>query len=155
MKFKLNGVEKTFDGDSNLSLLKYLREHEYLISQKDGCSPQAACGACTVELNGKAVLSCSILACGVTGDEITTIEGLANGEELHPVQKSFIDMGAVQCGFCTPGMILTAYGLLQENPQPSYSEILQGMDDNLCRCGAHKRIVQAIQDASKEMKGVS
>jgi len=91
----------------------------------------------------------------VEDKEVVTIEGLANNGSLHPLQKAFMEHDALQCGFCTPGMILNAYGLLQENPRPSYSEILKGMDDNLCRCGAHKRIVQAIQAASKEMKGVS
>jgi len=91
----------------------------------------------------------------VEDKEVVTIEGLAKNGSLHPLQKAFTEHDALQCGFCTPGMILNAYGLLQEDPQPSYSEIIQAMDDNLCRCGAHKRIVQAIQAASKEMKGVS
>jgi aerobic-type carbon monoxide dehydrogenase small subunit (CoxS/CutS family) len=88
----------------------------------------------------------------VKGKEVVTIEGLARDGSLHPLQKAFMEHDALQCGFCTPGMILAAHGLLRENPQPSYSEILQGMEDNLCRCGAHKRIVEAIQAAAKEMK---
>ena len=154
MNFKLNGVEKSFAGDPNLSLLKYLREHEYLISPKDGCSPQAACGACTIELNGKAVLSCVTPMSKVEDGEIFTTEGIEKRIK-DALVTAFAKHGAVQCGFCTPGMILNACSLLLKNPEPSESEIIQQMDDNLCRCGSYNRIIQAIQSASRKMKGAN
>ncbi len=148
MKFKLNGVEKTFDGDSNLSLLKYLREYEYLISPKDGCSPQAACGACTVELNGKAVLSCVTPMAKVEGCEVITTEGL---EELikNALVVAFAEKGAVQCGFCTPGIVMRAKVLLQKNPDPSREEIVTELKYHLCRCTGYLKIIDAISLAAK------
>ncbi|NQT81666.1 (2Fe-2S)-binding protein [bacterium] len=154
IKFRLNGKPTELTVDSDRMLLWVLRTDLALTGTKYGCG-EGYCGACTVLVDNEPIRSCRTPVEDVEDKEVVTIEGLANNGDLHPLQKAFMEHDALQCGFCTPGMILTAYGLLQENPQPSYSEILQGMDDNLCRCGAHKRIVQAIQAASKEMKGVS
>jgi carbon-monoxide dehydrogenase small subunit len=111
------------------------------------------CGACTVLINDEAVASCQISAEEIAGSKIRTIEGLARNGQLHPIQKAFIKFDALQCGFCTPGMILKAYSLLASNPKPTRDQIIENMDDNLCRCGAHIRIIQAIQTASEELKG--
>lgn len=154
IQFKLNGNTTKLTVDGDRMLLWVLRTDLALTGAKYGCGI-GFCGACTVLVNNEAIRSCQTPVKDVENKEVVTIEGLAKNGSLHPLQKAFMERDALQCGFCTPGMILTAYGLLQENPQPSYSEILQGMDDNLCRCGAYKRIVQAIQAASKEMKGVS
>jgi aerobic-type carbon monoxide dehydrogenase small subunit (CoxS/CutS family) len=154
IQFKVNGKPTELTVDSERMLLWVLRTDLALTGAKYGCG-EGYCGACTVLVNNQPIRSCLTPVKDVKGKDVVTIEGLARDGSLHPLQKAFMEHDALQCGFCTSGMILTAYGLLQENPQPSYSEILQGMDDNLCRCGAHKRIVEAIQAASKEMKGVS
>ena len=154
IQFKLNGKPTKLTVDSDRMLLWVLRTDLALRGAKYGCGI-GFCGACTVLVNNQPIRSCQTPAKDVEDKEVVTIEGLAKNGSLHPLQKAFMEHDALQCGFCTPGMILTAYGLLQENPQPSHSEVIQAMDDNLCRCGAHKRIVQAIQAASKEMKGVS
>ena len=125
-----------------------------LTGTKYGCG-KAQCGACTVIVANKAVRSCRFPMKGVKGKEVLTIEGLAKNGKLHPIQEAFIKHDALQCGFCTPGMILNAYSLLLKNSQPTRADIIQNMDHNLCRCGAHSRIIQAIQSAAKEMKGVS
>jgi aerobic-type carbon monoxide dehydrogenase small subunit (CoxS/CutS family) len=120
---------------------------------KFGCG-QSLCGACTVLVDNKAVRSCVYPVRNAEGREIVTIEGLSSGNgDLHPLQKAFMEHDALQCGYCTPGMILTAYGFLYQNPQPTREEIIQGMNDNLCRCGAHTRIIDAIQSAAEEMRG--
>jgi aerobic-type carbon monoxide dehydrogenase small subunit (CoxS/CutS family) len=113
------------------------------------------CGACTVLVDDKAVRSCGLPVKLVEGKSVTTIEGLARAGKLHPLQKAFMEHDALQCGYCTPGMILSAYSLLRENPRPSYSQIVEGMEGSLCRCGAHKRIIEAVQAAAKEMAGGS
>ena len=143
---------KKYDLDlkGNETLLEVLRDHLGLTGTKASCD-DSECGACTVIINGKAVLSCITLACDVTGDEITTIEGLANDEELHPVQKSFIDTGAVQCGFCMPGMIMSSKALLDKNTDPSQEEIERALDGNLCRCGGYLKIFDAVRQAGKRM----
>jgi selenium-dependent xanthine dehydrogenase len=150
MKFRLNGVEKTFLGDPDLALLKYLREQEYLISPKDGCSPQAACGACTVEIDGKAVLSCVTPMSKVEGCNIFTTEGL---EELikNALVFAFAEKGAVQCGFCTPGIVMRAKVLLQNNPNPTREEIITALKYHLCRCTGYLKIVEAILSTSKAL----
>jgi len=148
---EVNGKKRVLKLEPRVTLLEALREHLGLTGTKRICD-HGECSACTVLVDGRATCACMTLALDAQGKKITTIEGLAQGKTLHALQKAFIDHDAFQCGFCTPGMILSAYGLLKENPQPSYSEILQGMEDNLCRCGAHKRIVEAIQAAAKEMK---
>ncbi|MDP2898016.1 MAG: (2Fe-2S)-binding protein [bacterium] len=151
IKFKVNGKPTEITVDSDRMLLWVLRTDLALTGTKYGCG-EGYCGACTVLVDDEPIRSCLTPVKDVKGKEVVTIEGLANNGSLHPLQKAFMEHDALQCGFCTPGMILSAYGLLRENPQPSYSEILQGMEDNLCRCGAHKRVVEAIQAAAKEMK---
>ncbi len=152
ISFNLNDKPIHLTVDSERMLLWVLRSDLGLTGTKYGCG-EAFCGACTVLVNNKAVRSCQFPVKDVKGKEVITIEGLSKNGKLHPIQEAFIKHDALQCGFCTPGMILNACSLLYENPQPTQSEIIQGMNDNLCRCGAHTRIVQAIQDAANEMKG--
>jgi aerobic-type carbon monoxide dehydrogenase small subunit (CoxS/CutS family) len=152
LKFKLNGKTVNLTTDSDRKLLWVLRSDLGLTGTKYGCG-EGYCGACTVLLDKEAVRSCQISMDDVHGKEIMTIEGLAKNGKLHPIQRTFMEFDALQCGYCTPGMIMNAYGLYLKNSQCSYDEIIQGMDDNLCRCGAHHRIVQAIQSAFKEMNG--
>ena len=148
---RLNGESVTLTGDQDRLLLWILRTDFALTGAKYGCG-EGLCGACTVLVNGEAVLSCQTAVKDVAGAEIVTIEGLAQNGNLHPSQQAFVDHDALQCGFCTPGMILKAYSFLSENPQPTQDEIIAAMDDNLCRCGSHVRIVQAIQTAAKRMR---
>lgn len=150
--FKLNGKPIRFTGEGDRRLLWVLRSDFGLTGSKYGCG-EGLCGACTVLLDNEAVRSCQIPVKEAEGTDVITIEGLARNGELHPLQKSFIQHDALQCGFCTPGMILNAWSLLLKNPQPTRSEILAGMEDNLCRCGSHARIVQAILEAAKEIQG--
>ncbi|MFQ6114577.1 MAG: (2Fe-2S)-binding protein [bacterium] len=150
--FKLNDKPIHLTVDSNRMLLWVLRTDLGLTGTKYGCG-EGICGACTVLLDKEAVRSCQLTVKKVAGKEVRTIEGLAKNGSLHPLQKAFMEHDALQCGYCTPGMILNAYSLLLENPRPGLSEIIEGMDMNLCRCGAHTRIVQAIQSAAQEMKG--
>ena len=153
LRFKLNGksLELTLDGDRKF--LWVLRTDLGLTGTKFGCG-EGHCGACTILMNNEPVRSCQLSAKDVSGEEIITIEGLAKNGNPHALQKAFMNHDALQCGFCTPGMILTAYSLLLKNPQPSRKEIIEGMNDNLCRCGAYGRMIQAIQTAAKEMKEV-
>ena len=151
IKFRLNGKSVTLKGDDERRLLWILRSDVGLTGAKYGCG-EGLCGACTVLVNGEAVLSCQTAIKDVAGAEIVTIEGLAQNGNLHQIQQAFMDHDALQCGFCTPGMILKAYSLLAETPQPTKEEIIAAMDDNLCRCGSHVRIVQAIQSAAGRMK---
>ena len=132
----------------NRTLLEVLRDDLCLTGTKRGCD-SGHCGACTVLLDRKPILSCITLACEVDGRQIQTIEGLAKDGELHPVQKAFVEHGAIQCGFCTPGMILSAKALLESNPSPTIEEIKKGISGNLCRCTGYVKIIQAIQWASK------
>jgi aerobic-type carbon monoxide dehydrogenase small subunit (CoxS/CutS family) len=152
ISFTLNGAPVKITTDGQRPLLWVLRTDFNLTGTKFGCG-QAHCGACTVLVDNKAVRSCVYPVRNAGGREVRTIEGLAKNGELHPLQKAFVAHDALQCGFCTPGMILTAYSLLQQNPQPTREEIIAGMDHNLCRCGAHTRIIDAIQAAATEMKG--
>lgn len=154
VRFTLNGKPATLTVDSDRTLLWVLRSDLGLTGTKYGCGA-GHCGACTVLVDEQAVRSCIVPVKQVLDREVTTIEGLARNGKLHPLQKAFMEKDGLQCGFCTPGMILKAYSLLRRNPRPSYSEILDGMEDNLCRCGAHKRIVEAIQAAATEMRGGS
>jgi len=154
VRFTLNGKPTTLTVDSDRALLWVLRTDLGLTGAKYGCG-EGHCGACTVLVDDEAVRACVVPVKQVQGKEVTTIEGLARNGKLHPLQKAFMEHDGLQCGFCTPGMILTAYSLLRDNPRPSYSEILEGMEHNLCRCGAHKRIVEAIQAAAKQMTGGS
>lgn len=146
----VNGTSYTVDADPQTSLLTVLREHLDLTGSKYGCG-EGMCGACTVLIDGKALRSC-ITRVGAVGEKkITTIEGLARGEELHPVQAAFLDAGAMQCAYCTSGMIMSAVALLQKNSHPTQSEIVDFMDGNVCRCGTYPRIVSAIQAAAAVM----
>lgn len=150
LQFRLNGKPVSLEVDPSRALLWVLRYDLGLTGTKYGCG-EALCGACTVILGRQAVRSCSIAMRDVAGKDVTTIEGLEQNGELHPLQKAFIEHDALQCGYCTPGMIMNAYGLLLNNPRPSPSEIIEQMEGNLCRCGAHTRIVQAIESAAKQM----
>lgn len=150
IRFKLNRKPTVMTVDGERKLLWVLRSDFGLTGTKYGCG-QGHCGACTVLINNKATRSCQLPVREIKGKEVLTIEGLGRGGSLHPLQKAFIDHDALQCGFCTPGMILSAYSLLLNKPNPTEAEIIEGMDDNLCRCGAHLRIVQAIQSAAQEM----
>lgn len=152
VQFILNDkpVNMTVDGDR--LLLWVLRSDLGVTGVKYGCG-EALCGACTVLVGNEAVYSCQTPIRTVSGKKVTTIEGLAKNGKLHPVQNAFIKHDALQCGFCTPGMILRACSFLATNPRPTREQIIAEMDGNLCRCGAHVRIVQAIQDAAEEMKG--
>jgi aerobic-type carbon monoxide dehydrogenase small subunit (CoxS/CutS family) len=152
IEFKVNGKQMSLTLDGERILLWVLRTELGLTGVKYGCG-QGACGACTVLVNGEAVRSCRTAVKDVKGKEVVTIEGLAKGDELHPMQKAFIEHDALQCGFCTPGMIAQAVSLLNKNPKPSQTEIVEAMDRNLCRCGSHPRIVQAIQTAAKNSNG--
>ncbi len=152
IRFKLNNKETELVTDPNQLLLWVLRNQLGLTGTKYGCGI-GFCGACTVLIDNEPVRSCMIPVSDVAGKSVVTIEGLATGEKLHPVQQAFIDHDALQCGFCTPGMILTAVGMLGKNPSPDRDDIVTGMEDNLCRCGAHTRIIDAVADAAKAMKG--
>ena len=149
--FKLNGKSVALTGDETRMLLWTLRTDLALTGVKYACG-EGLCGACTVLVNGEAVLACQTPLKDVNGAEIVTIEGLAQNGNLHPIQQAFIDHDALQCGFCTSGMILKAYTFLAETPQPTHDEIITAMDDNLCRCGSHVRIIQAVQTAANLMK---
>lgn len=152
VRFKLNGKPTTVTVDGDRALLWVLRTDLGLTGTKYGCG-ESLCGACTVLVNNEAVRSCQTAVRDVRGKDVLTIEGLAKGATLHPLQRAFMQHDALQCGYCTPGMIMNAYAFLRKNPQPSTADIIQGMDDNLCRCGAHNRIIRAIQVAAKEMRG--
>lgn len=150
IRFRLNGRETSLETEGSRNLLWVLRQDLGLTGTKYGCGI-TECGACTVLVNGDAVRSCLYPVSRIQGAEVVTIEGLAQEEHLHPLQQEFAERGAFQCGFCTPGMILEAYSLLSKNPHPTRSEILAGMNGNLCRCGAHKRIVEAIEAAAARL----
>src|SRR5210317_249431 len=151
VQFRLNGKSVTLKVAEDRPLLWTLRTDLALTGVKYACG-EGLCGACTVLVNGEAVLSCQTPVEDVDGAEVVTIEGLAQNGKLHPIQQAFIDHDAMQCGFCTSGMIVKAYSFLAENYQPTQDEIIAAMDDNLCRCGSHVRIVQAIQTAARRMK---
>lgn len=152
ISFHLNGKLTEALLDPNRTLLWVLRDHFGLTGTKYGCGI-GFCGSCTVLIDQEPVRSCMLSIGEVEGKNVVTIEGLAKNGKLHPVQKAFVEHDALQCGFCTPGMIMNATGLLLKNPSPSTQEIKDGMEDNLCRCGAHMRIVEAVHSAAKEMEG--
>jgi aerobic-type carbon monoxide dehydrogenase small subunit (CoxS/CutS family) len=145
-----NATELTSDGER--MLLWVLRTDLGLTGIKYGCG-EGLCGACTVLVSKEPVRSCGFPLKGINGKEVITIEGLSRNGDLHPLQRAFITHDAMQCGFCTSGMIMNAYGLVLKNPQPTRAEIIEGMEGNLCRCGSYRRIIQAIQAAAQEMKG--
>jgi carbon-monoxide dehydrogenase small subunit len=152
IKFQLNGKKTEAMIDPTQTLLWVLRNHFGLTGTKFGCG-MGFCGACTVLIDTEPVRSCQLSIGDAAGKNVVTIEGLAVKGKLHPVQEAFVKHDALQCGYCTPGMIMNAAGLLIKNPSPSVQEIKDGMENNLCRCGAHMRIIEAVQTASKEMKG--
>lgn len=152
VEFVLNRKPLRLQVQKDRTLLWVLRTDLGLTGTKFGCGI-GACGGCTVLMNQEAVRSCQTTMAEVKGKEILTIEGLATNGKLHPLQQAFVDHNGLQCGFCTPGMILTAYSLLLRNSAPTEADVIVGMEDNLCRCGSHKRIVQAIQSAAKQMRG--
>ena len=153
ISFQLNGKKTEVLIDPTETLLWVLRNHFGLTGTKFGCG-EGLCGSCTILMDNEPVRSCQLSIGDVTGKNIVTIEGLAIKDKLHPVQKAFVEHDALQCGFCTPGMIMNATGLLLKNPSPTTQEIIDGMEYNLCRCGAHLRIVDAVKTAAKEMKGM-
>jgi aerobic-type carbon monoxide dehydrogenase small subunit (CoxS/CutS family) len=154
IQFQLNGKNVEVQAEANQTLLWVLRTHFNLTGTKYGCG-LGYCGSCTVLMDDDPVRSCAILIEDVANTKIVTIEGLEKDGKLHPIQQAFVDNDALQCGFCTPGMIMNAVGLVSRNPEPTRQEIVDGMEDNLCRCGAHNRIIDAIASASKTMKGAT
>ena len=153
IRFTLNGNKTEITVDPSLTLMWVLRDQFGLTGTKYGCGI-GICGACTILLDNDAVRCCTYQVGDVMDRQVVTIEGLSSNGELHPVQKAFMENDALQCGFCTPGMIMNATGLLIANPEPTRQQIINAMEDNLCRCGAHIRIIEAIQQAGKEMKSL-
>ena len=146
----VNGVTATHDVEPRLLLVHYLREVLALTGTHIGCDT-TSCGACTIMLNGLAVKSCTVLAVQADGGKITTVEGLATDGKLHPIQESFWEEHGLQCGFCTPGMMITALQILERNPNPSEDQIRHGLEGNLCRCTGYQHIVNAVQSAARKM----
>ncbi|MEN8230949.1 MAG: (2Fe-2S)-binding protein [Bacteroidota bacterium] len=151
--FNLNGEKAEIAIDPTLTLLWVLRDQFGLIGTKYGCG-EGICGSCTVLIDNQAYRSCMIQVGDIADQNIITIEGLSKNGQLHPLQTAFMEKDALQCGYCTPGMIMNAVGLLLANPEPTRQEVIEGMEENLCRCGAHIRIIEAIQLAGREMKKV-
>ena len=152
IQLTINGQQVEAAVDANRTLLQLLREDLGLTGTKHGCG-LGDCGACTVILDGQPVNSCLVLATQANGREVLTIEGLAENGKLHPIQQAFVDKGAIQCGFCTPGMILSAKALLDANPKPTEQEIRMAISGNLCRCTGYQKIVEAIGEAAEKIQG--
>ncbi len=150
IKLTVNGKEYSHDVEPRLSLTHYLREVLDLTGTHIGCDT-SSCGACTVLLDGRAVKSCTLLAVQADGCEIVTIEGMANGSELHPIQAAFKEEHGLQCGFCTPGMVMTAADILKNNPTPTEAEIRHGLEGNYCRCTGYHNIVKSVQRAAETL----
>jgi aerobic-type carbon monoxide dehydrogenase small subunit (CoxS/CutS family) len=149
--FDLNGSQVTVDSVPNRTLLDVLREDLDLTGAKDACGGEGECGACTVIMDGKSVNSCMIFIGQVHGHAIETIEGILKARELHPLQRAFVEAGAVQCGYCTPGAIMAAKAFLQKNPHPSDEQIREGLSGNLCRCTGYVKMIDAVRRAAEEM----
>ncbi len=147
----VNGATHTSDVEPRLLLVEYLRDTLNMTGTHVGCDT-SGCGACTVILNGSAVKSCTVFAVQADGGEVTTVEGLATNGDLHPIQEGFWEMHGLQCGFCTPGMIMSSVDLLQKNPDPSEDEIRRGLAGNFCRCTGYHNIVKAVQYAAEKMQ---
>jgi carbon-monoxide dehydrogenase small subunit len=154
MTFNVNEEQYTVRVDIRRTLLEMLRETLGLTGTKEMCN-KGDCGGCTVIMDGRPILSCLTLAIEAQGKKITTIEGLADGYTLHPIQQAFVDAGAIQCGYCTPGFIMSAKALLDRHPHPTEDEIKEGIANNICRCTGYVQIVEAIQTAAKAMKGAT
>jgi aerobic carbon-monoxide dehydrogenase small subunit len=152
IKVTVNGKEYELHVKPWATLLDTLREDLGLTGTKEGCG-EGECGACTVLMNDKPVNACLVLTMEADGKHIVTIEGLADGEKLHPIQQAFVDIGGLQCGFCTPGMILSTKALLDANPHPSDEEIRKGLEGNFCRCTGYTKIIESVRDAVRRMKG--
>ena len=150
----VDGAKVADDVEPRTLLVQYLREKLGKTGTVVGCDT-SNCGACTVHMDGTSVKSCNVLAVQADGGEVTTIEGLANGSELHPVQEAFRDCHGLQCGYCTPGMIMQSVALLEENPTPSEAEIREGLEGNLCRCTGYQNIVRAVKQASGQTEGAT
>ncbi|PKL81916.1 MAG: (2Fe-2S)-binding protein [Ignavibacteriae bacterium HGW-Ignavibacteriae-3] len=151
VRFKLNGKEVATATASNIRLIDLLRDKFNLTGTKEGCGI-GECGACTILMDGRAVNSCLVLAAQANGKEIITIEGIADGDILHPLQRRFLSNGAIQCGYCTPGMVLSASALLSQNPDPSEEDIKEAIAGNLCRCTGYKQIIDAVKETAKELQ---
>jgi len=151
IEITVNGRARRFDVEPNKLLLNLVRDELHLTGTKYGCGI-GECGACTVLLDGEAVLSCMVLAVDADGRSVETVEGVADGERLDPIQEAFIEEGAVQCGFCTPGFIMTTKALLKENPDPSEAEIREYLKGNYCRCTGYVNIVKAVQSAAEKLR---
>lgn len=149
---KVNGKQRSFDVEPNTLLLNLIRDNMMLTGAKYGCGV-GECGACTVLLDGESVLACMILAVDVNGRSVETVEGLGEYDSLSPIQEAYLEEGAVQCGFCTPGFIMSTKALLSERPQPTETEIREYLKGNLCRCTGYVNIVRAVQSAAAKMKG--
>ena len=152
ISFKLNGKDYTLTVPTNTTLLQIIRDKVKLTGTKRGCA-KGECGACTVIFTGKIVDSCLVLAPKVDGAEITTVEGIGTFDNPHPIQKAFVEEGAVQCGFCTPGFVVSSYALLSKMPKPTEEEIREGLSGNLCRCTGYIKIIEAVKKASEELNG--
>jgi len=148
----INGEPAEFLSEPQMSLLDILRDEMHLTGSKEGCG-SGDCGACSVIMDGRVVCSCLVLGVEAEGKEITTIEGIANGEDLHPVQRKFLEHAALQCGFCTPGLIVATKALLDRNPDPTETEARYWLAGNLCRCTGYDKIIRAVMDAAAEMRG--
>ena len=148
---KINGIERQFDVEPRLLLVHLIRDVAGLTGTHIGCDT-SGCGACTVMFDGAAVKACTVLAVQADGGEVLTIEGLARGEKLHPIQEAFWECHGLQCGFCTPGMILSVFQLLKRNPKPTEKEIRHAIDGNLCRCTGYQHIVDAVQLAARRAR---
>lgn len=144
---EVNGTRHTNDVEPRTLLVHYIREAVGLTGTNIGCDT-SSCGACTIHLNGESVKSCTMLAVQADGQSLTTIEGLADGEAMHPMQEAFMECHALQCGFCTPGMVMASVSLLEENPSPTEAEVREGLEGNLCRCTGYQNIVTAVLTAS-------
>ncbi len=152
LKLKVNGKPYEFKVKAKTLLVELLRNELKLTGTKVGCL-DSACGACTVHIDGKAIRSCSVLAMQANGHEVTTIEGVAQGDKLHPIQETFINYGAVECGFCTSGMVMSAKALLDENPRPTREEVREAIQGNLCADEGYVKYIEAIEIAAKKMRG--
>jgi len=152
VKLTVNGTSYELSVQPWEALVEVIRDNLGLTGTKEGCG-LGECGACTVIMDGKTVNSCLVLAVEADGKQITTIEGLADGDKLHPIQEAFVEHGGLQCGFCTPGMIMSAKALLDENPNPTEEEIRRGIAGNLCRCTGYTKIIESIKATAKNMRG--
>ena len=151
LRFTLNGEEKSLDIEAGISALELIRDILEFKGTKEGCGI-GECGACTVVVDGKAVNACLMFAAQLDGRDVLTVEGLGDEDGLHPIQQSFIDNHAVQCGFCTPGILMSTHALLEENPQPNRPEIVKAVSGNLCRCTGYQHIIAGIEDAAERCR---